>query len=56
VLRIPKICLSCIPDEGLCANLLYRKWYAYMRDSCTLYSTFAQQLGIDREEGDQKDV
>uniref|UniRef100_A0A6M3X5R5 Uncharacterized protein n=1 Tax=viral metagenome TaxID=1070528 RepID=A0A6M3X5R5_9ZZZZ len=52
---MPKICLSCIHDEGICKNLLYRKWYAYMRDSCTMYSTLTQQLGIDRKEGDSKD-
>jgi len=52
---MPKICLSCIHNEGICKTLLYRKWYAYMRDSCTMYSTLTQQLGIDRKEGDSKD-
>ena len=53
--RLPKICLSCIHDEGICKNLLYRKWHAYMRDSCTMYSTLAQQLGIDHLKGETKE-
>ena len=31
------ICLSCAKDEEECKTFLYRKWYAYMRKSCTLY-------------------
>jgi len=47
---VGKICLSCIHNEGICKTLLYRKWYAYMRGSCTMYSTLAQQLGLDHKE------
>ncbi len=41
-----KICLWCIHDQGICKNLLYRKWHAYLRESCTMLSTLMQQLGI----------
>lgn len=51
---MPKICLSCIHEQGICKTLLYRKWYAYMRDACDLYSTLTQQIGIDPQSNEEK--
>jgi len=39
------ICWTCCNDEGICKTLLYRKWYAYMRESCTLYLTLEIVFG-----------
>jgi len=41
------ICFTCAKNETECKTFLYRKWYAYMRESCTLYV---------QKEGEEKDA